>query len=168
MRLSEICVPCPHNFCPLHTNQYFLSTIYPHTVLVLSLLSLPVVSCRPCTPRNLLTFGPCVALTQHSKHSLSPPSLGVTLTTCAVHRPHPAPLSPLPLAVMLATSSSHQNGRVSHCKQYFFFKSALVLTLPAWAHTQKGIKIKHLCSDRGGEYTGNAFTKFLGEQGTER
>jgi hypothetical protein len=38
----------------------------------------------------------------------------------------------------------------------------------AWAHTQKGVKIKHLRSDHGGEYTGNAFTKFLNEQGTER
>jgi hypothetical protein len=38
----------------------------------------------------------------------------------------------------------------------------------AWAHTQKGVKIKRLRSDRGGEYTGNAFTKFLEEQGTER
>ena len=27
-------VPRPHNFCPLHTNQSFLFTIYPHTVLV--------------------------------------------------------------------------------------------------------------------------------------
>src|SRR5580658_2869541 len=38
----------------------------------------------------------------------------------------------------------------------------------AWVLTQKGIKIKRLRSDRGGEYTGNAFSKFLQEQGTER
>ena len=38
----------------------------------------------------------------------------------------------------------------------------------AWVYTQKGVKIKCLRSDRGGEYTGNAFTKFLKEQGTER
>jgi len=38
----------------------------------------------------------------------------------------------------------------------------------AWAHTQQGVKIKRLRSDRGGEYLGNAFTKFLEEEGTER
>jgi transposase InsO family protein len=38
----------------------------------------------------------------------------------------------------------------------------------AWAQTQKGVKIKRLRSDRGGEYTRNDFTKFLQEQGTER
>jgi Integrase core domain len=38
----------------------------------------------------------------------------------------------------------------------------------AWAHTQKGVKIKHLRSDRSGEYTSNTFTKFLEEQGTGR
>src|SRR5882762_4506083 len=38
----------------------------------------------------------------------------------------------------------------------------------AWAHTQHGATIKHLRSDRGGEYTGRAFTKLLQEEGTER
>jgi transposase InsO family protein len=38
----------------------------------------------------------------------------------------------------------------------------------AWAQTQHGTQIKRLRSDRGGEYTGDAFSKFLKEQGTER
>jgi transposase InsO family protein len=38
----------------------------------------------------------------------------------------------------------------------------------AWLYTQHGVRIKRLRSDRGGEYTSNEFTKFLGEQGTER
>ena len=38
----------------------------------------------------------------------------------------------------------------------------------AWAQTQRGVHIKRLRSDRGGEYTGNAFTEFLQSQGTER
>ncbi len=38
----------------------------------------------------------------------------------------------------------------------------------AWAQTQHGICIKQLWSDHGGEYTGDAFTCFLKEQGTER
>jgi len=38
----------------------------------------------------------------------------------------------------------------------------------AWAETQHGSHIKRLRSDRGGEYTSNAFTQFLQEQGTER
>ena len=38
----------------------------------------------------------------------------------------------------------------------------------AWAQTQHGAKIKRLRSDRGGEYTGDDFSKFLKEQGTER
>ena len=38
----------------------------------------------------------------------------------------------------------------------------------AWAKTQHNIKIKQLRSDRGGEFTGNDFTKFLEQQGTER
>jgi len=38
----------------------------------------------------------------------------------------------------------------------------------AWAHTQHGVCIKCLRSDRGGEYTSGAFTQFLKEQGTER
>jgi hypothetical protein len=38
----------------------------------------------------------------------------------------------------------------------------------AWAHTQHGVRIKRLHSDRGGEYTGKEFTKFLNQQGTER
>jgi hypothetical protein len=38
----------------------------------------------------------------------------------------------------------------------------------AWAQTQRGVHIKRLRSDRGGEYTGNEFTRFLEEQGTER
>jgi transposase InsO family protein len=37
-----------------------------------------------------------------------------------------------------------------------------------WALTQYNVKIKILRSDRGGEYTGREFTKFLQEQGTER
>ena len=37
----------------------------------------------------------------------------------------------------------------------------------AWAKTQHGAKIKRLHSDRGGEYTGDEFSKFLKEQGTE-
>jgi transposase InsO family protein len=37
-----------------------------------------------------------------------------------------------------------------------------------WAQTQHGVAIKRLRSDRGGEFTGNEFTKFLQEQGTER
>ena len=37
----------------------------------------------------------------------------------------------------------------------------------AWAQIQKGIKIKCFCLDKGGEYTGHAFTKFLKKQGTE-
>jgi transposase InsO family protein len=38
----------------------------------------------------------------------------------------------------------------------------------AWALTQHGAKIKQLHSDRGGEYMGEVFTKFLNEPGTER
>src|SRR6267142_598588 len=38
----------------------------------------------------------------------------------------------------------------------------------AWIYTQHSVRIKRLRSDRGGEYTGNEFTKFLAEQGTER
>ena len=38
----------------------------------------------------------------------------------------------------------------------------------AWAKTQHGVNIKRLRSDRGGEYTGGNFTKYLEEQGTER
>ena len=38
----------------------------------------------------------------------------------------------------------------------------------AWAQTQRGVHIKRLRSDRGGEYTSNKFTAFLREQGTER
>jgi hypothetical protein len=41
-------------------------------------------------------------------------------------------------------------------------------TFAAWAQTQHDVKIKRLRSDRGGEYTGNDFTKYLKEQGTER
>jgi hypothetical protein len=37
----------------------------------------------------------------------------------------------------------------------------------AWAKTQHSIRIKRRRSDRGGEYTGKEFTKFLQEQGTE-
>src|SRR5882672_8762420 len=32
---------------------------------------------------------------------------------------------------------------------------------------EHGVRIKRLRSDHGGEYTGNEFTKFLAEQGTE-
>ena len=38
----------------------------------------------------------------------------------------------------------------------------------AWVKTQHGVCIKRLRSDRGGEYTGNEFSTFLKEQGTER
>jgi hypothetical protein len=38
----------------------------------------------------------------------------------------------------------------------------------AWLSTQYRVKIKWLCSDCGGEYTGKAFSRFLGEQGTEQ
>src|SRR6266850_7585649 len=38
----------------------------------------------------------------------------------------------------------------------------------AWLSTQYGVKIKWLCSDRRGKYTGGAFSKFLVDQGTEQ
>src|SRR6267142_3181193 len=38
----------------------------------------------------------------------------------------------------------------------------------AWLSTQHRVKIKRLHSDRRGEYTGSAFSKFLADQGTER
>ena len=38
----------------------------------------------------------------------------------------------------------------------------------SWARTQHNAKIKLLRSDRGGEYTGHEFTKFLQQEGTER
>jgi hypothetical protein len=38
----------------------------------------------------------------------------------------------------------------------------------AWAQTQRAVRIKRLRSDRGGEFTGNEFTSFLQQQGTER
>ena len=38
----------------------------------------------------------------------------------------------------------------------------------SWARTQHRAKIKALRSDRGGEYTGRAFTQFLQGEGTER
>ena len=38
----------------------------------------------------------------------------------------------------------------------------------AWLSTQHGVKIKWLRSDRRGEYTGGAFSKFLADQGTEQ
>lgn len=41
-------------------------------------------------------------------------------------------------------------------------------TFAAWAQTQHGVKIKALRSDRGGEYTGHEFTKYLQQEGTER
>ena len=37
-----------------------------------------------------------------------------------------------------------------------------------WVYTQHGVRIKHLRSDHGGEYTRGKFTKFLKEQGTKR
>src|SRR5487761_336488 len=37
-----------------------------------------------------------------------------------------------------------------------------------WVFTHHGVWIKQLRSDRGGEYTGDAFSAFLAEQGTER
>ena len=36
-----------------------------------------------------------------------------------------------------------------------------------WVHTQHGVWIKQLHSDRGGEYTGTDFTVFLQGEGTE-
>ena len=36
-----------------------------------------------------------------------------------------------------------------------------------WAHTQHRARIKRLCSERGGEYTGTDFTVFLQGEGTE-
>ena len=41
-------------------------------------------------------------------------------------------------------------------------------TFVAWAKTQHGATIKKLRSDRGGEYTGNEFKKFLQDEGSER
>ena len=41
-------------------------------------------------------------------------------------------------------------------------------TFVAWAHTQQGVKIQALCSDRGGEYTSHAFTRLLQQEGTKR
>ena len=38
----------------------------------------------------------------------------------------------------------------------------------AWALTQHGAKVKRFHSDRGGEYMGDDFTKYLNQQGTER
>jgi reverse transcriptase-like protein/gag-pre-integrase-like protein/integrase-like protein/Pol polyprotein len=38
----------------------------------------------------------------------------------------------------------------------------------AWAKTQHDATIKRLRSDRGGEFTGNEFTKYLKQEGTER
>ena len=38
----------------------------------------------------------------------------------------------------------------------------------AWAKTQHGAQVKRLRSDRGGEFMSNAFTAYLGQQGTER
>ena len=37
-----------------------------------------------------------------------------------------------------------------------------------WAKTQHGTTIKCLCSDHGGEFTGNEFTKYLQQEGMER
>ena len=41
-------------------------------------------------------------------------------------------------------------------------------TFATWVQTQHGVKIKALRSDRGGEFTSHAFTKFLQQEGTER
>jgi hypothetical protein len=41
-------------------------------------------------------------------------------------------------------------------------------TFVSWARTQHNTKIKTLRSDRGGEYTGHEFTRFLQQEGTER
>ena len=38
----------------------------------------------------------------------------------------------------------------------------------SWAHTQHSVQVKRLQSDRGGEYTSDAFSKFLAREGTER
>jgi hypothetical protein len=37
----------------------------------------------------------------------------------------------------------------------------------AWVETQRSVKIKHLCTNRGGEFLSGDFTAFLREQGTE-
>jgi len=37
----------------------------------------------------------------------------------------------------------------------------------SWAKTQHGATVKHLRSDRGGEFTSNKFTSYLKQQGTE-
>ena len=37
----------------------------------------------------------------------------------------------------------------------------------AWALTQHSVKVKHFHSDRGSEYMGDNFTKYLNQQGTE-
>ena len=41
-------------------------------------------------------------------------------------------------------------------------------TFAAWVQTQHGAKIKALCSNHSGEFTGRKFTKFLQQEGTER
>ena len=46
------------------------------------------------------------------------------------------------------------------------FKSYKSFT--AWAQTQHGARVKRLRSDRGGEFTSNAFNDYLQKQGTER
>jgi Integrase core domain len=38
----------------------------------------------------------------------------------------------------------------------------------AWAENQHGVCVKRFCSDRGSEYTGHKFKRFLQEQGTEQ
>jgi hypothetical protein len=46
--------------------------------------------------------------------------------------------------------------------------SSAYRTFANWAKTQHGVKVKCLQSDHGGEYTGDTFTRFLAEEGTER
>ena len=48
------------------------------------------------------------------------------------------------------------------------FQHLVLQTFAAWAQTQHGIIINALRSDRGGEYTGREFTKFLQQEGTKR
>jgi hypothetical protein len=38
----------------------------------------------------------------------------------------------------------------------------------SWAQTQHGAHIKRHCSDCGGEFTGDKFTAYIQQQGTER
>ena len=54
---------------------------------------------RHCLLQSCLPFGPHTTHIQHHKHPFH--HCEVTLAAWAMHRPHPAPLLPLPLAIML-------------------------------------------------------------------